>query len=66
MFKKLKDFAITTKEKAAVGFVVGAVGSYLAQTGLTFDQLWSWTAVKALVVGVATHLFVYFKSNTGS
>lgn len=64
MFKKVKDFVITSKEKAAVAFLVAAVGSYLAQNGLTVADVWSRHGLQALAVGVVTHLFVYFTSNT--
>lgn len=62
--KNPKDFVITKKEKAAVGFLVGAIGAYFVQSGLTVKDIWSWNGVSALVVGVITHLFVYFTPNS--
>lgn len=64
MFNKIKDFVLTSKEKAVAGFFAGAVGSYLVQNGLTVKDIWSWHGVQALAVGVATHVLVYFTSNT--
>lgn len=64
MFKKIKDFTITHKEKAAVSFVAAAVGSYLAQAGLTLKDINSWASVWSLCVGVVTHILVYSTQNT--
>lgn len=64
MFKKIKAFVITSKEKAVVGFFAGAVGSYLVQNGLTLKDIWSVHGLQALAVGVATHILVYFTTNT--
>lgn len=60
--RQLKKFVITHKEKAAMAFIASGVGSYMAQNGLTFKDLWSWSALWALLVGVATHQFVYWTS----
>jgi len=64
MFSKLKNFVYTSKEKAAVAFIVSTVGAYMAQNGLTYKDLLSWSALWALLTGVATHLFVYFVTNS--
>jgi len=63
MFNKIKDFVLTGKEKAVIGFLAGAVGSYLAQNGLTVKDIWSRSGFYSLLVGVATHILVYFTTN---
>lgn len=65
LVKRVRSFVLTGKEKAVVGFVVGAIGAYLAQSGLTVDQVLSQSGLKALAVGVATHILVYFSTNSG-
>ena len=64
MLKKLFHFTITTKEKAVYAFVVASVGSYMAQSGLTWHQVLSTSGAKALIVGVLTHQLVYWVENS--
>lgn len=64
MFYKLLHLTITTKEKAAYAFVVSAVGSYMVQSGLTWHQVLTLHGLKALLVGVLTHQFVYLVENS--
>lgn len=64
MLNKLKDFTITRKEKAVTGAVVAAVTAYLSESGLTLDQIFTKNGLYALLVGVATHLVVYWTPNT--
>lgn len=64
MIAKLRALILTSKEKAVAGFLAGAIGSYLIQNGLTIKDVWSWHGVQALAVGVATHVFVYFTTNS--
>lgn len=65
MFAKIKDFILTSKEKAVAGFFAGAIGAYLVQNGLTVKDIWSVHGLQSLAVGVVTHIFVYFTTNTG-
>lgn len=64
IISKLNNAVIVGKEKAVYAFVVSTIGTYLAQSGLTIDQVLSWHGLNALVVGVATHFFVYQATNT--
>jgi putative flippase GtrA len=64
MLQKIKDFTITSKEKAVAAFVVGTVSSYMSQNGLTYKDLLTWSALWALACGVVSHAVVYWVSNT--
>lgn len=63
MLSKLVNITITDKQKAVAGFWIAAIGSYMAQNGMSLGDLTSWTAVKSLIVGVLTHQFVYWTTN---
>lgn len=63
MWDKIVNFTITSKEKAIAAFISSAVGSYLIQNGLTIKDIHSVHALQALLVGVATHQFVYWTTN---
>lgn len=63
LFNKVKNFVVTGKEKAIVGFFAGSIGSYLVANGLTVKDIWSVHGVQALAIGVATHILVYFTTN---
>ena len=63
MFTKLKNFSITTKEKSVYAFLVGAIGSYMAQSGLTWHEILTTAGAKALLVGVLSHQLVYWVEN---
>lgn len=64
MFYKLLHFTYTAKEKAFVAFWSSAVGSYMAQNGLTLHDITTRSALWALVVGVVTHQLVYRITNS--
>ena len=62
--RRLREVVITSKEKAVVAFLVTAVSSYCQQNGLTWHDLLTWSAVRALALGVLAHLLVYLTTNT--
>lgn len=64
MFYKLKHFTITSKEKAAYAFIVSAVGTYMAQSGMTWHQVLTAAGFKALLVGIISHQLVYWVENS--
>ncbi len=63
LYKRLYALVISGKQKAVGAFLVGTIGSYLVSHGLTLQHLNGKTSLQALLVGVASHLVVYFKKN---
>lgn len=66
MLSKVYAYLVSGKEKALVAGVVGAVGAYLTQNGLTLKDVLSKAGFHALVVGVVAHLLVYFTTNSSA
>ena len=64
LFEAVRNFTITSKEKAVAAFVAASVSSYMAQNGLTYHDLLTWSALWALVCGVVAHAVVYFTRNS--
>jgi|GEM_PF-4663174 len=66
LISKVKDFVVTRKEKAVLGAVMAAVSAYFVQSGATIDQVFSKQGLYALIVGVLTHIVVYWVPNTST
>lgn len=60
---KLYSFIVSGKQKAITAFVIGGVGTYLAQNGFNLNNFFSKKTIWAIVVAVAAHLGVYYKKN---